>query len=82
MGQKKLLKMLAEFFDMDERTRVKKKEEMADLLSRLKSKEQELKKELEAEHDKHHKHKLTQKINVVHSQRKKGIKKLKEMKND
>ena len=82
MGQKKLLKMLAEFFDMDTRTRVKKKEEMVDLLARLKHKEKELKNELEGKNDKRQKHKLTQKINIVHSQRKKGIKKLKEMKND
>ena len=73
MGSKKLLKRLSDFFDMDVRAREQKKEELNDLLSRLKQKEVSLKEELELEVDESVKNKLSQKIDVVHTQRKKGV---------
>jgi 16S rRNA C1402 (ribose-2'-O) methylase RsmI len=79
MGRKKLLQKLSEFFDMDVRARDKRKEELNDLLSRLKQKEVALKKELEKETDEDRKAKLEQKIDVVHTQRKKGLVMLKEL---
>ncbi|MGB5397143.1 MAG: hypothetical protein WBN96_08345 [Gammaproteobacteria bacterium] len=82
MGRKKLLKKLKEYFDMDARDRVQKKDEMNDLLSRLKQKELELKAELEEEKDKKRKKELEQKIDVVHTQRKKGVQMLMDLRNE
>ncbi len=82
MGRKKLLKKLAEFFDMDIKAQDQKKEELHDLLSRLKSKENQLKEEMEAEKNKKLKEKLSQQIDVVHTQRKKGVKMLIELRGE
>ena len=79
MGRKKLLKKLSEFFDMDVRAITKHKEELNDLLSRLKQKEIELKEKIEGEENEKIKSDLQQKIDLVHSQRKKGITMLKEL---
>ncbi len=79
MGRKKLLQKLAEFFDMDMRARDKRKEELNDLLARLKQKEVELKQEMENTRDSDARNKLAQKIDVVHTQRKKGLAMLKEL---
>ncbi len=81
MGRKKLLRKLAEFFDLDERARIKRQQELTDLLSRLKSKEVELKQALEQETDAQSQAELKQKIELVHSQRKKGLDLLKEVRN-
>ena len=82
MGRKKLLNKLKEYFDMDARERLKKKDEMNEILSRLKLKEHELKAEHEKEHDKKRKKALAQKIDVVHSQRKKGVQMLMDLRNE
>lgn len=79
MGSKKLLKKLAEYFDMDARARQKRKDELNELLVRLKSKEEELKLERELETDEEVIRHLDKKIDLVHSQRKKGITLLKEI---
>lgn len=73
MGRKKMLKKLSEFFDMDARIREQRKEELAELLSRLKEKENELKQALETESSPELRDQLVQKIDIVHTQRKKGI---------
>ncbi len=72
MRRKKLLKKLKTFFDMDARDVAQRKDELNDLLSRLKQKELELKAELDAEQDEIIKSKIAQKIDVVHTQRKKA----------
>ncbi len=82
MGLKTLLSKLAEFFDMDANARDQKKEELQDLLSRLKSKEVQLKEEMEAEQNEELKSKLSQQIDVVHTQRKKGVKMLIELRGE
>lgn len=82
MGLKKLLQNLSDFFDMDVRAREKHKKEINDLLSRLKQKETELKTESENTADENIKSELAQKIDLAHSQRKKGLSMLKELKND
>lgn len=79
MGRKKLLQKLSEFFDMDVRARDKRKEELNDLLARLKQKEVALKQEMEQTPDEKYRQKLAQKIDVVHTQRKKGLSMLKEL---
>lgn len=82
MGRKKLLQKLSEFFNMDARNRAKHKEEMTELLARLKQKENELKSRLETETDETVKSELEQKIDLVHSQRKKGLAMLIELKDN
>jgi len=82
MGSKKLLKKLTEFFGMDDRDREKRKDELNDLLSRLKQKEVELKAELESGQDEKPTDELAQKIDVVHTQRKKGLQMLKDLRNE
>ncbi len=79
MGSKKLLNKLADFFDMDARARKKRKDELNELLSRLKTKEEELKTERDLEIDEDQLRHLDKKIDLVHSQRKKGISLLKEI---
>ncbi len=79
MRRKKLLKKLKTFFDMDARDVAQRKDELNDLLSRLKQKELELKAELDAEQDEIIKSEMAQKIDVVHTQRKKGVAMLKDL---
>lgn len=82
MGSKKLLKKLGELFDLDARERAQHREDMEDVLRRLKHKEQELKAQLEDETDQHEINKLQQKIDLVHGQIKKGVTTLLELDND
>jgi len=81
MRRKKLLHRLKEFFDMDARDRAQRKDELNDLLSRLKQKESELKAELDAAQDEKLISEIAQKIDVVHTQRTKGIEMLMELRN-
>jgi predicted negative regulator of RcsB-dependent stress response len=82
MGPKKLLKKLTEFFDMDARDREKRKDELNELLSRLKQKELELKAELENAKDEQLRSMIEQNIDVVHTQRKKGVQMLKDIRGE
>jgi hypothetical protein len=82
MHRKKLLHRLKKFFDMDARDRAQRKDELNDLLSRLKQKESELKAELDAEQDEKLKSEIAQKIDVVHTQRTKGIEMLMDLRNE
>jgi hypothetical protein len=82
MHRKKLLHRLKDFFNMDARDRLQRKDELNDLLSRLKLKELELKEELDAELDEKQKSKIAQKIDVVHTQREKGVQMLMDLRNE
>jgi len=82
MRRKKLLHRLKEFFDMDARDRAQQKDELNDLLSRLKQKEFELKAELDSAPDEKLKSEIVQKIDVVHTQRTKGVEMLMELRNE
>jgi len=82
MHRKKLLHRLKEFFDMDARDREQRKDELNDLLSRLKQKELELKAERDAAQDEHLRSEIARKIDVVHTQRTKGVEMLMELRNE
>ncbi len=82
MGRKKLLSKLAEFFDLDSGTIDRRKEELNGLLSRLKQKEVGLKEDMKHEKNSKLKTKIAQKIDVVHTQRKKGVKMLKDLRDE
>jgi len=78
MKQKKLLDKLREFFDSDERERLKQKEDISIILKKLKKRERKLKDMLETEESEQVRTRLHQDIDVIYAQRKKGIKILKE----
>lgn len=82
MGRKKLLKKLGEFFNMDRRARARRKEELKEILARLKAKECELQERLQREQEADKQKDLESKIRVVHQQRKKGIRMLKELREE
>lgn len=79
MGYKKLLGKMTDFFSLDARERQKRKDELNQLLARLKTKEDELKADLERAEDEEQRVEIEKKINLVHSQRKKGVEMLKEL---
>ncbi len=79
MGRKKLLKKLGEFFSLDQRARQRRRDELKDILARLKKKESELRERLETETDEERRKRLQSKIKIVHQQRKKGVGMLKEL---
>lgn len=81
MGSKKLLQRLAELFDLDAKEKAQHREDMEDVLRRLKQREEELKNKLEKEIDEHESRKLQQKIDLVHGQIKKGVTTLLELDN-
>lgn len=78
MKQKKLLEKLKIFFDSDAREREKQKSDVKDILKKLKKKEHHLKNKLEEEGDEEKRNRIQQKIDIVHAQRQKGIKIVKE----
>ncbi len=80
MGSKSLLKKLSGFFDMDEKAKVKQRSELKELLARLKAKEADLQQKLEHEQDPERSSELAKKIDLVHTQRKKGVEMLQQLK--
>ncbi len=82
MGRKKLLKKLGEFFSLDQRARQRRKDELKDILARLKKKECELRERLERETGDDRRRELQSKIEIVYQQRKKGIGMLKELRDE
>ena len=79
MGRKKLLGMLGDIFDMKAHEREKKKNELKQVLRKLKAKEADLIKKLRQEKDKAKNEKLRQKVDILHAQRKKGLLLLREL---
>jgi hypothetical protein len=79
MKTKKLLSRLAEFFDADRRAQLSQLDTIREVLKNLKHKEHKLKEELEQETDPAERKKLETKLNVCHTQRKKGLAFLKEL---
>jgi hypothetical protein len=79
MKTKKLLSRLTEFFNSDRRAQLSKLDTIKEVLKNLKKKEHKLKEELENETDPVVREKLETKLNVCHTQRKKGLAILKEL---
>ena len=73
MKTKKLLDKIRAFFDSDLRDVQREVDSLKEVLDKLKKKETALKARLEQEHDVKDRNKLEKKINLVHSQRKKGL---------
>ncbi|MEH6624934.1 MAG: hypothetical protein V7739_00680 [Motiliproteus sp.] len=78
MKTKKLIALVKGFFDDEQRTSEKKREALKEVLEKLKLKEKTLISRLEQIQDDSERADLEKKINLIHSQRKKGLKLLKE----
>ena len=73
MGLKKILKKLAALLDMEAETNKKYQQKLKTLLKNLKAKEKKLKNKLEASESELERERLEKELNIVHSQRMKGI---------
>jgi len=71
--KKKLLKKLKSYLDSDAEHLRQKDEGLSKVLKKLKKKESHLKELIAAESDENEREMLEQELNVVHSQRQKGI---------
>lgn len=72
---------MADYLNVDKRECASRKACVKKVIKALKVKEKELKKKLEEEKDDKQRQILCEEIEVVHKQRKKGLKALKELKN-
>ncbi len=73
MKTRKLIARIKAFFDSDLRNDQQERESLKEVLDKLKKKELELRSRLASEQDPAAREKLETKINLVHSQRKKGV---------
>ena len=80
MKLKKLLAQVQDFMDADARKRNEKKKQIKSVLKELRAHEERLLERLESETDPIKREKLERKRKLAHSQRKKGIAILKELK--
>ncbi len=78
MKTKKLIALVKGFFDDEQRDSEKKREALKEVLEKLKLKEKTFKHRLEQTQDENQRAELEKKITLIHSQRKKGLKLLKE----
>jgi len=76
MGRKKLLKKLVAFLDKEEQKQRKHRKKLKDLLKQLKEKENQLKDKVEVEKDDWKRERLRKELDIIHAQREKGIKAL------
>jgi hypothetical protein len=79
MKVKKLLKKLKRYINADTEEQMHKEEGLSKVLKKLKKNEQKLQKRLEKEKDKEERELIEQELEIVHSQRKKGIKLLSDL---
>ncbi len=79
MKQKKLLDKLKTFFDSDTREREKQKSDIKDILKKLKKRERKLKEKRDNEKNTDKRKHFQKEIDVIYTQRKKGIKLIKEL---
>ena len=80
MKLKKLIAQVQEYLDADERQRKEKIKHIKSVLKQLRAHEERLYEHLESESDPARIENLKRKIKLAHSQRKKGINMLKELK--
>ncbi len=80
MKLNKMIKELQEFLDADLRKRNRHRDDMKELLHKIKAKEKRLASKALTEFDEEKLEQLRKEIDMVHAQRKKGITALKELK--
>lgn len=79
MKKKKLLKKLQDFFDLDERSKREKKNELLKILKKLKLKERKISTKLDAATNEAERKELMKELDIIYAQRKKGINLVKEL---
>ena len=79
MKKKKLLKKLQDFFDLDERSKREKKNDLLKILKKLKQKERKISTKLDATINEAERQELMKELDIIYAQRKKGINLVKEL---
>ena len=79
MKKKKLLKKLQDFFDLNERSKLDKKNELLKILKKLKQKERKISAKLETVTDEAERKEFMKELDIIYAQRKKGINLVKEL---
>ena len=82
MGTEKLLDKLANLLNAKRRKQIKKHENLKKLLKKLKKRQEQHKKLLEAKTDPEGRKRIERTLKVIYTQRKKGIKLYKDITND
>ena len=78
MKTRKLLAQLMAYLDGDARQRRRERDDLMTVLDKLKRREKKLKRQLDDERDAERRVVLQQEIDIIHAQRKKGVRLLKE----
>lgn len=78
MKTRKLLARLMDYLDGDARQRRRERDDLLAVLDKLKRREKKLKRQLDDERDAERHATLQQEIDIIHAQRKKGVRLLKE----
>jgi len=79
MSENKLLKQLKNYLDLGAKRRKKKADELKKVISKLRKKEKELVTECDTAGKGKKRDMLTKRIDILHAQRKKGLKALKKI---
>jgi hypothetical protein len=82
MKKRKLLKKVSDFMDLGKRKQCARKDKLKGILKQLSAKEKKLLKKIEDERDNDKKKRLCKEAEIVHAQRLKGLKHLKELRCD
>jgi len=82
MKRKKLLNRLADYFNLGRRKQCQRKEKLKDILKHLRQKERKLQKKAENEQNGIKRKRLRKEVQIIHAQRLKGLKRLKELQCD
>lgn len=82
MKRKKLLENLSDFFNLDKRKQCERKDKLKEVLKQLRDKERKLQHKLECEEDEVKCKRLKKEVQIIHAQRTKGLKKLKDLRCD
>lgn len=80
MKRKKLMRKLADYLSLDQRSLRKKREKMRLVLKELRGKEHKLKKRMENEHDQTRQTQMAKELDILRAQRRKGVAVLRELK--
>lgn len=81
MGKKKLLHKLQDFFNADQREKVKRFKDIKKILKQLKDKERKIAQKLADCDDAEKAAELQQELDIIYAQRSKGVKIIKDMNN-
>ncbi|MEW8014780.1 MAG: hypothetical protein AB2807_08350 [Candidatus Sedimenticola endophacoides] len=79
MKRKKLLTKVADFFNLSKRKQCERQDKLKELLAQLRDKEHKLCRRIAAEEDRGRAKRWEKEVQIIHAQRIKGIRQLKEL---